>query len=138
MLMSALASRLAAANAPVRLKLVETTSALEAADMFSSSKTDLAVVRGDVGAQRVGESIDLNFAQPVSYRALDDGRGQLDLFVFGQARRLAQSFDQLVLFRFGRGGSAGILFGPFSLLEGGLLLDFPCCGQQFVDFLGHG
>ena len=35
-LMSALASRLAAANAPVRLKLVETTSALEAADMFSS------------------------------------------------------------------------------------------------------
>ena len=48
-LMSALASRLTAANAPVRLKLVETTSALEAADMFSSDKTDLAVVRGDVG-----------------------------------------------------------------------------------------
>ena len=48
-LMSALASRLAAANAPVRLKLVETTSALEAAEMFSSDKTDLAVVRGDVG-----------------------------------------------------------------------------------------
>ena len=48
-LMSALASRLAAANAPVRLKLVETASALEAADMFSSNKTDLAVVRGDVG-----------------------------------------------------------------------------------------
>jgi TRAP-type uncharacterized transport system substrate-binding protein len=48
-LVSALASRLAAANAPVRLKLVETTSALEAADLFSSNKTDLAVVRGDVG-----------------------------------------------------------------------------------------
>jgi TRAP-type uncharacterized transport system substrate-binding protein len=48
-LMSALASRLAAANAPVRLKLLETTSALEAADMFSSNKADLAVVRGDVG-----------------------------------------------------------------------------------------
>ena len=47
--MSALASRLTAANAPVRLKLVETASALEAADMFSSNKTDLAVVRGDVG-----------------------------------------------------------------------------------------
>ena len=47
--MSALASRLTAANAPVRLKLVETTSALEAAEMFSSNKTDLAVVRGDVG-----------------------------------------------------------------------------------------
>ena len=48
-LMSALASRLAAANAPVRLKLVETTTALEAAELFSSNKTDLAVVRGDVG-----------------------------------------------------------------------------------------
>jgi TRAP-type uncharacterized transport system substrate-binding protein len=48
-LMSALASRLTAANAPVRLKLVEATSALEAADMFSSNNTDLAVVRGDVG-----------------------------------------------------------------------------------------
>jgi TRAP-type uncharacterized transport system substrate-binding protein len=48
-LVSALASRLAAANAPVRLKLVETASALEAADLFSSNKTDLAVVRGDVG-----------------------------------------------------------------------------------------
>ena len=48
-LMSALASRLAATNAPVRLKLVETTTALEAAEMFSSDKADLAVVRGDVG-----------------------------------------------------------------------------------------
>ena len=48
-LVSALASRLAAANAPVRLKLVETPGAIEAADLFSSGKTDLAVVRGDVG-----------------------------------------------------------------------------------------
>jgi TRAP-type uncharacterized transport system substrate-binding protein len=48
-LISALASRLAAVNAPVRLKLVETTSAIESAEMFSSNKTDLAVVRGDVG-----------------------------------------------------------------------------------------
>ncbi len=48
-LMSALASRLTAVNAPVRLKLVETSNALEAAGMFSSNKTDLAVVRGDVG-----------------------------------------------------------------------------------------
>ena len=48
-LVSALASRLAAVNAPVRLKLVETASAIEAADLFSSNKTDLAVVRGDVG-----------------------------------------------------------------------------------------
>jgi TRAP-type uncharacterized transport system substrate-binding protein len=48
-LVSALSSRLAATNASVRLTLVETTSALEAADLFSSNKTDLAVVRGDVG-----------------------------------------------------------------------------------------
>jgi TRAP-type uncharacterized transport system substrate-binding protein len=48
-LMSALASRLTATHAPVRLKLVQTASALEAADMFSSNKSDLAVVRGDVG-----------------------------------------------------------------------------------------
>ena len=48
-LVSALASRLAATKAPVRLNLVETTSALEAADLFSSDKVDLAVVRGDVG-----------------------------------------------------------------------------------------
>ena len=48
-LVSALASRLAVVNAPVRLKLIETTSAIESADMFSSNKTDLAVVRGDVG-----------------------------------------------------------------------------------------
>lgn len=48
-LVSALASRLAATKAQVRLNLVETTSALDAADLFSSNKTDLAVVRGDVG-----------------------------------------------------------------------------------------
>ena len=48
-LVSALASRLAATKERVRLNLVETTSALEAADLFSSDKVDLAVVRGDVG-----------------------------------------------------------------------------------------
>jgi TRAP-type uncharacterized transport system substrate-binding protein len=48
-LVSALASRLTATNAPVRLKLVETTSAIEAANLFSSNRTDLAVVRADVG-----------------------------------------------------------------------------------------
>jgi len=48
-LVSALASRLAVTKAPVRLSLVETASALEAADQFSSNKVDLAVVRGDVG-----------------------------------------------------------------------------------------
>jgi TRAP transporter TAXI family solute receptor len=54
---SALASRLTAMNAPVRLKVIETTGALESAKAFSSGKTDLAVVRGDVG--------DLSHAQAV-------------------------------------------------------------------------
>jgi TRAP-type uncharacterized transport system substrate-binding protein len=46
---SALASRLADMNAPVRLKVVETTGVLESASAFASGKTDLAVVRSDVG-----------------------------------------------------------------------------------------
>jgi TRAP-type uncharacterized transport system substrate-binding protein len=48
-IVSALASRLAEMNAPVRLKVVQTTGAIESASAFSSGKTDLAVLRGDVG-----------------------------------------------------------------------------------------
>ncbi len=48
-IVSALASRLAVNNAPVRLRVVETSGSIESADAFSSGKTDLAVVRGDVG-----------------------------------------------------------------------------------------
>ena len=48
-IVSALASRLTATNAPVRLKAIEAGSSIEAADLFSSGKTDLAVVRGDIG-----------------------------------------------------------------------------------------
>jgi TRAP-type uncharacterized transport system substrate-binding protein len=55
---SALASKLAQQKAPVRFSLVETGSALDAADAFSSGKADLAVVRGDVG--------DLSQAQAVA------------------------------------------------------------------------
>jgi TRAP-type uncharacterized transport system substrate-binding protein len=47
--LSAIARRLAATSAPVRLRLVKQSSALEAANAFSSGKVDLAVVRGDVG-----------------------------------------------------------------------------------------
>jgi TRAP transporter TAXI family solute receptor len=54
---SALASRLAEARAPVRLSVVETAGALESANAFSAGRTDLAVVRGDVG--------DLSHAQAV-------------------------------------------------------------------------
>ena len=47
--MSAIASRLVATNAPVRLKVIDSGTALEAANAFSAGKADLAVVRGDVG-----------------------------------------------------------------------------------------
>jgi TRAP-type uncharacterized transport system substrate-binding protein len=47
--MSAIASQLVSINAPVRLKVIDTGTALEAANTFSSGKVDLAVVRGDVG-----------------------------------------------------------------------------------------
>src|ERR1700752_3766669 len=47
--MSAIASRLVATNAPVRLKVIDSGTALDAAKAFSADKADLAVVRGDVG-----------------------------------------------------------------------------------------
>jgi TRAP-type uncharacterized transport system substrate-binding protein len=47
--MTALASQLAATNAPVRLKVVDSGTVLDAANAFSAGKVDLAVVRGDVG-----------------------------------------------------------------------------------------
>ncbi|MCK1281089.1 ABC transporter substrate-binding protein [Bradyrhizobium sp. 61] len=47
--LSAIAGRLTTTSAPVRLRIVNQSGALEAADAFSSGKADLAVVRGDVG-----------------------------------------------------------------------------------------
>src|SRR6266550_2667204 len=47
--MSAIASQLVSTNAPVRLKVIDSGTALEAANAFSAGKVDLAVVRGDVG-----------------------------------------------------------------------------------------
>jgi TRAP transporter TAXI family solute receptor len=47
--MSAIASRLVSTNAPVRLKVIDSGTAVEAANAFSAGKVDLAVVRGDVG-----------------------------------------------------------------------------------------
>jgi TRAP-type uncharacterized transport system substrate-binding protein len=47
--MSAIASRLASDNAPVRLKVIDSGTALGAANAFSAGKADLAVVRGDAG-----------------------------------------------------------------------------------------
>lgn len=48
-IVSALASRLTVNNAQVRLRVVETGGPRESAASLSSDKTDLAVVRGDVG-----------------------------------------------------------------------------------------
>jgi TRAP-type uncharacterized transport system substrate-binding protein len=48
-MMSALASRLVATNASVRLKVIDSGTAVEAAKAFAAGKADLAVVRGDVG-----------------------------------------------------------------------------------------
>jgi TRAP-type uncharacterized transport system substrate-binding protein len=47
--MSAIASRLVETNAPVRLKVIDSGTALDAANAFTAGKADLAVVRGDVG-----------------------------------------------------------------------------------------
>jgi TRAP-type uncharacterized transport system substrate-binding protein len=47
--MSAIASKLVSINASVRLTIIDTGTALAAGKMFAAGKTDLAVVRGDVG-----------------------------------------------------------------------------------------
>src|SRR4051812_44379729 len=47
--MLAMASEFVAMNAAVRLKVVDSGTAVEAAAAFSAGKVDLAVVRGDVG-----------------------------------------------------------------------------------------
>src|SRR2546422_11713082 len=45
--MSTIASQLVSTNAPVRLKVIDSGTALGAADAFSAGNVDLAVVRGD-------------------------------------------------------------------------------------------
>jgi TRAP-type uncharacterized transport system substrate-binding protein len=55
--MSAIASQLVSTNAPVRFKVVDTGTALEAAKAFAAGKVNLAVVRGDVGDLSQGGSV---------------------------------------------------------------------------------
>jgi TRAP-type uncharacterized transport system substrate-binding protein len=55
--MSAIASQLVSINAPVRFKVVDTGTALDAAKAFAAGKADLAVVRGDVGDLSQGGSV---------------------------------------------------------------------------------
>jgi TRAP-type uncharacterized transport system substrate-binding protein len=47
--MSTIASRFVTTNAPVRLKVVDSGTAVEAAKAFAAGNVDLAVLRGDVG-----------------------------------------------------------------------------------------
>jgi TRAP-type uncharacterized transport system substrate-binding protein len=56
-LMSAIATRLAATGAPVRLKVVDKGTALEAIKAFSNGGVDLAVVRPDVGDLSAAENV---------------------------------------------------------------------------------
>src|ERR1700692_1858917 len=55
--MSAIASRLASTNEPVRLKGIDSGTALDAANAFSAGKVDLAVVRGDVGGLSPAQAV---------------------------------------------------------------------------------
>ena len=55
--MSAIASRLVSTNASVRFKVIDTGTALEAAQAFAAGKVNLAVVRGDVGDLSQGGSV---------------------------------------------------------------------------------
>jgi TRAP-type uncharacterized transport system substrate-binding protein len=48
-LMSEIAARMAAGGSPVRLKVVDKGTALDAARAFAAGETDLAIVRADVG-----------------------------------------------------------------------------------------
>src|SRR5712671_4307988 len=48
-LMSTIATRLASTNSQIRLKVVDTGTALEASKTFAAGKADLAIVRADVG-----------------------------------------------------------------------------------------
>lgn len=56
-LMSAIAARLASTGAPVRLKVVDTGSALGAVKAFSAGQTDLAIVRPDLGDLSSAETV---------------------------------------------------------------------------------
>ena len=48
-LMSVIATRIAAAESPVRLKVIDKGTALDAVNAFAAGDTDLAVVRADIG-----------------------------------------------------------------------------------------
>jgi TRAP-type uncharacterized transport system substrate-binding protein len=77
-IVSALASRLASRNAPVRLKIVQTSGPIESAEAFSSGKTDLAIVRGDVGDLSQAQAI-VVLAQAVALLVAPPGSAITDM-----------------------------------------------------------
>src|SRR3954453_17068919 len=83
-IVSAIASRLAATNASVRLNVVETSSAVEAANAFSSGKTDLAVVRADVGNLSQAQAV-IVVAQAVALLIATPGSSISDIADIKQA-----------------------------------------------------
>jgi TRAP-type uncharacterized transport system substrate-binding protein len=76
--LSVLASRLAETGAPVRLKIVETAGAVESASLFASGKTDLAVVRGDVGDLSQAQAV-VVLAQAVALLVAPPGSSITDM-----------------------------------------------------------
>jgi TRAP-type uncharacterized transport system substrate-binding protein len=56
-LVSAIATRLVAARAPVRLKVVEKASMLDTVQTFSKGEVDLAIVRGDLGGMSAARTV---------------------------------------------------------------------------------
>ena len=56
-LMSTIATRLASIGAPVRLKVLDEGTALDAIKAFSAGKTDLAVARADIGDLSSAETV---------------------------------------------------------------------------------
>jgi TRAP-type uncharacterized transport system substrate-binding protein len=105
-LMSALAAQLASTGAPVRLKVVEKGTVLEASKAFSAGQVDLAIARDDVGDLSnaltvvvVTHGVVLLIAPPgTSMTNIDDLKGKTIGVVGGEVNRkvveaLANAYD---------------------------------------------
>jgi len=94
-LMSTIAARLASTNAPVRLKVLDTGTAVEAIKAFSTGKADLAIARADVGDLSSAEtvivathSVALMIAPPGSaITSMDDLKGKTVGVVGGEVNQ---------------------------------------------------
>ena len=92
-LMSAIAARLASTGAPVRLKVLDEGTVVEAAKAFAAGETDLAIVRADVGDLSsagtvvvVTHAVVLIVAPPgSSIAAMDDLKGKTVGVLGGEA-----------------------------------------------------